>query len=46
MNLRQATRSYLNWLKATRTMSEHTLRAYGGDLAALTGELGASVSRL
>lgn len=43
MNLRQATRSYLSWLKATRTMSEHTLRAYGGDLAALTGELGASI---
>ena len=40
MDLRQATRSYIDWLKATRTMSEHTLRAYGGDLAALQRQLG------
>ena len=40
MDLQQATRSYINWLKATRTMSEHTLRAYGGDLAALRKQIG------
>lgn len=40
MDLRQATRSYVNWLEATRTMSEHTLRAYGGDLAALRKQIG------
>ena len=42
MNLGQATRSYLDWLGSTRTMSEHTLRAYGGDLVALTDQLGAN----
>ncbi len=40
MDLRQATHGYINWLKATRTMSEHTLRAYGGDLAALRKQIG------
>ena len=42
MHLEQATRAYLDWLGATRTMSEHTLRAYRGDLAALTQRLGAA----
>lgn len=40
MDLREATSSYINWLKATRTMSEHTIRAYGGDLAALRKQIG------
>lgn len=42
MHLGQATRSYIEWLETTRSMSEHTLRAYGGDLAALTDQLGAN----
>ena len=41
MHLEQAIRTYLDWLVATRTMSEHTLRAYQGDLAALAHNLGA-----
>ena len=40
MDLEQATHSYLDWLGATRTMSEHTLRAYRGDLSALARLLG------
>lgn len=42
MNLQQATTAYLNWLATTRTMSEHTLRAYQSDLLSLTRRLGAS----
>ena len=41
MDLGGATRSYVDWLMATRTMSEHTFRAYGGDLASLREQLGA-----
>ena len=44
MDLGQATRAYLDWLQATRTMSEHTLRAYAGDLAGLTDQLGAETA--
>lgn len=44
MDLEQATASYLNWLEDTRTMSEHTLRAYAGDLATLTNQVGAATS--
>lgn len=40
MNLGQATLNYLDWLKATRTLSEHTLRAYDYDLTALVDQLG------
>ena len=40
MDLGQAAHTYLDWLAATRTMSEHTLRAYKGDLVALTHHLG------
>lgn len=48
MELEQAARDYLDWLAATRTLSEHTLRAYRGDLAALAQEIGgaAPVKRL
>ena len=42
MDLEQATRAYLEWLEATRTISEHTLRAYRCDLATLTQRLGAA----
>ena len=41
MNLEQARGGYLDWIEDTRTISEHTLRAYGTDLAALVGQLGA-----
>lgn len=44
MDLGRATRSYLDWLIATRTVSEHTVRAYGGDLAALSNQLGLGIS--
>ena len=43
-----ATRSYVDWLMATRTMSEHTCRAYDSDLASLREQPGSStpVTRL
>lgn len=41
MDLEQTLCNYLDWLKDTRTMSEHTLRAYGTDLRALVDHLGA-----
>ena len=44
MDLEQATRAYLDWLETTRTMSVHTLRAYAGDLAALTDQLSADTA--
>ena len=40
MQLGQAIRSYIHWLEVARAMSEHTLRAYCGDLAALENFLG------
>ena len=40
MLLAQAICDYLDWLKATRNMSEHTLRAYGCDLEALGRQIG------
>ena len=42
MNIEQAIRSYLDWLENTRSMSEHTLRAYANDLVALAEQLGAN----
>lgn len=36
MDLQDAMHNYLDCLVATRSMLEHTLRAYGGDLAALS----------
>ena len=43
MELGQAIRSYLDWLEVARAMSEHTLRAYRGDLAALRKHLGQDI---
>lgn len=40
MNLEEASGAYLHRLAITRTMSDHTLRAYRGDLASLTRTLG------
>ncbi len=42
MDLEQATHAYMNSLETTRTMSRHTVRAYRGDLTALTHHLGAT----
>ena len=43
MKLGQAIGDYLGWLGVARAMSEHTLRAYCGDLAALKRHLGSEV---
>ncbi|WP_419924915.1 site-specific integrase [Candidatus Poriferisocius sp.] len=43
MNLEQARGGYLDWIEDTRTISEHTLRAYCGDLAALRRHLAPAV---
>ena len=44
MELEQAIGDYLDWLATTRTMSAHTLRAYRGDLAAATREIGSATA--
>jgi len=44
MKLGQAIRGYLHWIKDARVMSEHTIRAYCGDLGVLTKHLDPDVS--
>lgn len=41
MQVRQARKQYVRWLRVTRDLSAHTIRAYDGDLAALERHLGA-----
>jgi site-specific recombinase XerD len=41
MQIDQARRRYIRWLLATRDLSPHTIRAYGGDLASFERYMGA-----
>ncbi len=40
MHIREAQQQYMRWLRITRDLSPHTLRAYQGDLAAFERHLG------
>src|SRR3954470_19384950 len=40
MQVRQAREQYVRWLRVTRDLSPHTIRAYDGDIAALERHLG------
>ena len=42
MQVRRAREQYVRWLIVTRDLSEHTVRAYDGDIAAFERHLGAS----
>lgn len=40
MHIAEAQRQYMRWLRATRDLSPHTLRAYEGDVVSLAKHLG------
>jgi site-specific recombinase XerD len=42
MQINQARTQYIRWLLATRDLSPHTIRAYGGDLASFERYIGAN----
>lgn len=42
MQLHEARHAYVRWLSATRDLSEHTIRAYDGDIAAFERIVGAT----
>jgi site-specific recombinase XerD len=44
MRLAQARQRYIRWLKASRDLSPHTVRAYDGDVEALERHLGGGAS--